>query len=320
MSLLTPHEGVRDVVKLVLERRLNQVDGAVGRYTVRSDLPSPSKSLPLVRLAAMETRGPVCATVIAFTISPASAGMSPGNPHWVKVLEPYVPLLDVKTNQSPSQGRQTARSALLSPSKSPGAGMSPDSPPLHRLGQPPVVVRARLQDVPDAVRRSPHRDVGLSITVVVHRHRDVARRPPLNGESVEKGGRRLGDEPHPGRRSKHGEIRRAITVEISRHRDVAGLSKHYSLAADVPFARNQRRPDAPSVGGRSRDQPCRRRRSRQATGCRRSRPANMLRSPWWPGSGDTRCRSRAATQPHRRDRRWRSCLPTEHLLANPTAM
>src|SRR4029079_8927247 len=95
MSLLTPNEGVRKVVKLVLERRLNHVD-AVGRYTVRSALPSPSKSLPLVRLAAMETRGPACATVIAFTIAAVSAGMSPGAPHWVMELDAYAyPLLDV---------------------------------------------------------------------------------------------------------------------------------------------------------------------------------------------------------------------------------
>src|SRR6185369_7341835 len=98
MSPLVPHEGVRKVVKLVLERRLNHVDKAAGRYTVRSDLPSASKSLPLVRLAAMDTRGPVCATVIAFAIGAAAAGMSPGAPHWVAENDAN-PLLDVNTNQ-----------------------------------------------------------------------------------------------------------------------------------------------------------------------------------------------------------------------------
>jgi len=72
--------GQVDVAKLLLDRRVNHVF-VDGRNTVRSDRPSPSRSLARARLASSETAALDATTAIAFTIGAFGAGMSPGKPH-----------------------------------------------------------------------------------------------------------------------------------------------------------------------------------------------------------------------------------------------
>src|SRR5262245_45582466 len=61
--------------------------------------------------------------------------------------------------------------------------------------------------VPSAIGRSEHGDIGLAVTVIVARHRNVSAITPRNADR--KPSARLNDVPRPIRRPKYGDIQLA---------------------------------------------------------------------------------------------------------------
>src|SRR5436190_957670 len=101
----------------------------------------------------------------------------------------------------PAVGRQTVKSVLPSPSKSPPTGIS--------VAPPHVVVMAPPIDL--ATNHSPD-------AVHIGSHRNIAVRAPL--DRADHPVARLDDVPISGRRTEHRDVRFAVAIVIGLHVDI----------------------------------------------------------------------------------------------------
>src|SRR5579864_8285865 len=80
------------------------------------------------------------------------------------------------------------------------------------------IPRARVLEIPRAIRWPEHSEVGLPVPVVVRRHGYVAGAAPL--EAGERSGARVLQVPHAVRRAEDGDVRLAVAVVVSWDRNI----------------------------------------------------------------------------------------------------
>jgi hypothetical protein len=97
---------------------------------------------------------------------------------------------------------------------------------------------AAVNDVPGAVRRTPHRKIGFSVAIVIAGNRDIPGCAPSFYNFLTIAG--LQNEPGADRRAEYGDVSLAIAVVIAGYGDVSlrapSLCDHLAVAAlnDVP--------------------------------------------------------------------------------------